>query len=84
MADFIKKMTKNVLLFLIKLYQLILSPLLPRNCRHIPSCSEYAKEAISYHGPIKGVWLSTKRICRCHPWGSYGYDPVETSPRISE
>ncbi|MGI9610511.1 MAG: membrane protein insertion efficiency factor YidD [Acidimicrobiia bacterium] len=45
-------------------------------CRHVPSCSTYAVEAVEQHGPIKGVWLGTKRIARCNPWGTSGFDPV--------
>lgn len=46
------------------------------SCRHIPSCSEYAVEALKIHGPLKGICLATKRILKCHPWGTHGYDPV--------
>ena len=61
---------------IIKAYQWTISPLIGQVCRYTPSCSHYAAEAIMRHGPIKGVWLSVKRIARCHPWGSSGYDPV--------
>lgn len=57
-------------------YRYAISPLLPSRCRHFPTCSEYALEALETHGPIKGLWLSVKRIGRCHPWGTHGYDPV--------
>ncbi len=57
-------------------YKLLLSPLMPPSCRFQPTCSSYAIEAIERHGPVRGVWLGTKRICRCHPWGGSGYDPV--------
>ena len=60
----------------IKLYQWILSPWLGRNCRHVPTCSEYSIEAIKEWGPLKGTWLGIKRISRRHPWGTSGYDPV--------
>ena len=60
----------------IRLYQLTLSPMLPRTCRFAPSCSEYAAEAILAHGPIVGGWLALRRLARCHPWGGHGYDPV--------
>ncbi len=63
-------------IFPIKLYQWVISPLLPASCRFTPTCSEYAKNAIVKHGPIKGGWLALKRIVRCHPWGGKGYDPV--------
>ena len=60
----------------IRVYQWTLSPLLGVNCRYAPSCSEYAAEAIAAHGPLRGLWLATRRISRCHPWGGSGYDPV--------
>jgi|ETNmetMinimDraft_12_1059888.scaffolds.fasta_scaffold55980_3 putative membrane protein insertion efficiency factor len=61
---------------LIRLYQLFISPILPGSCRHLPTCSQYALEAVTQHDPIKGGWLGIKRIFRCHPWGTSGYDPV--------
>ncbi|KIL98042.1 Protein YidD [Paramagnetospirillum magnetotacticum MS-1] len=61
---------------LIRLYQLLLSPVLPASCRFTPSCSAYAMQAIRDHGPVGGSWLGLKRICRCHPWNDGGYDPV--------
>ena len=71
----------NVLLRgLIRAYQLAVSPLLPPSCRYLPSCSEYAAEAIAVHGAARGSWLALKRLLRCHPWGGSGYDPVP-SPR---
>ena len=60
----------------IKLYQILLSPLLGQSCRYHPTCSQYAVEAIEKYGPIKGIWLGIKRIVRCHPWGGSGHDPV--------
>ena len=61
---------------LIRLYQLLVSPLLGPNCRYWPSCSEYAAEAIASHGALAGSWLAAKRLARCHPWGGSGVDPV--------
>ncbi len=61
---------------LIRLYQWFLSPLLGAPCRHWPSCSHYALEALETHGALKGGWLATLRILRCNPFGSWGYDPV--------
>lgn len=61
---------------LIRAYQLFVSPILPANCRYVPTCSSYASEAIALHGPLKGGWLALRRLCRCHPWGGSGYDPV--------
>jgi putative membrane protein insertion efficiency factor len=63
-------------LALIKLYQWILSPWLGPSCRYTPTCSHYAATALQRHGLLKGTWLALKRISRCHPWGSSGYDPV--------
>ena len=57
-------------------YRGAISPHLPDSCRYTPTCSAYALEALRRHGPLKGMWLSVKRICRCHPWGGSGYDPV--------
>ncbi len=61
---------------LIKFYQRCISPLTPASCRFTPTCSQYALEAIKKYGPIKGGFLSIKRILRCNPWGGSGYDPV--------
>jgi hypothetical protein len=60
----------------IRFYQLFVSPLLGPSCRFTPTCSEYARQAIMKHGPIRGLWLAVRRILRCHPWGGSGYDPV--------
>ena len=57
-------------------YQKAISPYTPPSCRFTPTCSEYARQALLKHGPIKGLWLAIKRISRCHPWGGSGYDPV--------
>jgi len=62
----------------IRVYQLIISPMLGSNCRFIPTCSEYAMESFKEYGLIKGIFLSIKRIGKCHPWGSHGYDPIPT------
>ncbi|MCU0343988.1 MAG: membrane protein insertion efficiency factor YidD [Ignavibacterium sp.] len=64
------------LILLIKIYQLLISPLFPSSCRYTPTCSHYTAEALKKYGIIKGGWLGIKRISRCHPWGSSGYDPV--------
>ncbi|MDO5394597.1 MAG: membrane protein insertion efficiency factor YidD [Bacteroidales bacterium] len=57
-------------------YRGAISPMIPKSCRFTPTCSAYALEALHRHGPIKGLWLTIKRISRCHPWGGSGYDPV--------
>lgn len=72
----LKKIMTKLLLLPIRFYQLSISPLFPAACRYTPTCSQYAVEAIMVHGPLKGLWLALKRICRCHPWGGSGYDPV--------
>lgn len=64
------------LIALIKLYQWIISPWLGKSCRFTPTCSHYGVEALKKYGPAKGLWLTIKRIARCHPWGGHGYDPV--------
>lgn len=73
-------MFKSILSFpfilLIKLYQWIISPWIGPACRFTPTCSHYGIEALKKHGPIKGLWLTVKRISKCHPWGGSGYDPV--------
>jgi uncharacterized protein len=65
-----------VLKVLIRGYQLVISPLIGPRCRFYPSCSHYAIEAIETHGALRGVWLTIKRISRCHPWHEGGFDPV--------
>lgn len=67
---------KIIFLSLITIYRYAISPLLPARCRYFPTCSAYAEEAIKSHGAVKGGWLAVKRVCRCHPWGGQGYDPV--------
>ncbi len=73
-------MIKKIIIFpfiiLIKFYRLTISPILPSSCRHIPTCSQYSIEAFQQHGLFKGFWLSLRRISKCHPWGTHGFDPV--------
>lgn len=64
------------LIVLIKVYQYLLSPLIPNACRYEPTCSVYYIEALKKYGPIKGSYLGIKRILSCHPWGGHGHDPV--------
>ena len=70
------KILNFIFIIPIKLYEILLSPLLGQSCRYHPTCSQYTIEAIEKYGPIKGIWLGTKRIARCHPWGGSGHDPV--------
>jgi putative membrane protein insertion efficiency factor len=71
-----KKALTGILLLPVYFYKYCISPLTPASCRFVPTCSEYAVQALQKHGPFKGIWLSVKRILKCHPWGSSGYDPV--------
>ena len=71
-----KRIFSFLLIIPIKIYQIIISPLLGPSCRFTPTCSQYAEEAKQKYGPFKGSWLSFKRILKCHPWGGSGYDPV--------
>jgi len=67
---------KYVIIFLIKAYQLLISPMAPGKCRFIPTCSNYTLEAVRKYGSIKGTFLGIKRILKCHPFNPGGYDPV--------
>ena len=69
-------MVKPLLLLCIKFYQFFISPLLGSNCRYYPTCSAYAVEAVEKYGSLKGGWLATRRVLRCHPFHAGGYDPV--------
>jgi uncharacterized protein len=60
----------------VRAYQLIVSPLFPPSCRFLPSCSDYAIEALERHGALRGGGLALWRLARCHPWGGSGYDPI--------
>lgn len=67
---------RRFLLLPIRFYQYAISPMMASHCRHYPTCSAYAIEAIEYHGAAKGLLFSTKRLLSCHPWAEGGYDPV--------
>jgi uncharacterized protein len=70
------RVAKAPLIGLLAAYRYAVSPLLGVNCRYLPSCSDYAREAIDRNGAWKGGWLTLARLCRCHPWGNHGFDPV--------
>ncbi len=67
---------KYILIGLVRLYQYMLSPFMTSSCRFQPTCSHYGIEALRKYGALKGLWLTIKRILRCHPWSEGGYDPV--------
>lgn len=66
----------RALLFAVRAYRWLISPLLPQACRFHPSCSTYAEEALRRHGGLRGAWLAASRLCRCGPWSAGGHDPV--------
>ncbi|XVN44153.1 MAG: membrane protein insertion efficiency factor YidD [Rickettsia hoogstraalii] len=74
----------KILLLLLRFYQYFISPILGNNCRFHPTCSEYAKEAITTHGTLKGLWLTFKRIIKCQPFCNGGYDAVPLSIKNSK
>jgi len=67
---------KYLFIGLVRLYQLIISPWMPSSCRYHPTCSQYSIDAFRQHGAFKGLWLTIKRVGRCHPWSEGGHDPV--------
>ncbi|MEQ8473733.1 MAG: membrane protein insertion efficiency factor YidD [Marinoscillum sp.] len=71
-----KNVIRKLFILPVLFYQYSISPLFPSTCRFTPTCSNYAKEAIMKHGVFKGTILAARRISKCHPWGSSGYDPV--------
>ena len=71
-----KRVATRPLIALVRFYQNSISPLTPPSCRYTPTCSQYALEALRKYGLLKGLWLTMKRLARCHPWGGSGYDPV--------
>ncbi|AKH20771.1 membrane protein insertion efficiency factor YidD [Sedimenticola thiotaurini] len=70
---------KRLVLLVLKGYSYLISPLLGNNCRYYPSCSAYTREAVEIHGVLRGLWMGTRRILRCHPFHEGGYDPVPGS-----
>jgi hypothetical protein len=73
---------QHILIFAVRVYRWTISPMFAlvfgatAGCRFTPTCSGYALEALRTHGAVRGAWLATRRICRCHPWGGCGHDPV--------
>ena len=64
------------LVFIIKIYQFIISPLIGQNCRYLPTCSEYAIESLKLHGLLRGLFFTIRPILKCHPFGNHGFDPI--------
>jgi putative membrane protein insertion efficiency factor len=75
------KWAKKIFIIPIRFYQAAISPLLGSNCRHEPTCSNYSIQAIEEWGIFRGTWMGIKRISKCHPWGTQGYDPVPKNPK---
>lgn len=75
---------KRFMLAALRFYKRRISPLLPPACRFVPTCSEYAQEAIALHGAWKGFWLALWRLLRCNPFAKGGYDPVPLPKHIKE
>jgi len=84
-GSFLLRLPRLLLIGLVRAYQLILSPHLPRTCRYRPTCSQYSIQAFRKYGAIRGLILTVYRLGRCHPWGGHGYDPPrwfdESSPK---
>lgn len=76
-------MLSRILISFVRFYQKAISPFTPAACRFVPTCSEYAREALERHGALHGGGLALRRILRCHPWGGHGYDPVPDGPRAA-
>ena len=72
----LKKIIGFPVIFIVKIYQYLISPIFPPTCRFTPTCSNYMIEAIEKRGILKGFYLGVKRILSCHPWGGHGHDPV--------
>ncbi len=75
-GEALKKALVFILIIPVRIYQWAISPMLGPSCRYTPTCSVYSIQALKKHGPFKGLWLATKRILSCNPWGGSGYDPV--------
>jgi putative membrane protein insertion efficiency factor len=71
-----RRLLSSLMIGMIRFYKGAISPHLGKACRYTPTCSEYGVQAIGKYGPLKGGWLTLKRILSCHPWGGHGYDPV--------
>ncbi len=77
----INNILKQIFILPVRFYQIAISPLIGPSCRYDPTCSHYMIKAIQEWGIFKGIYLGTKRILSCHPWGGHGYDPVPENPK---
>jgi uncharacterized protein len=77
------QMVKNIALQLLRGYKWAISPMLPTACRYVPTCSEYAMEAVDRYGALRGSWMALRRVLRCHPFAGSGYDPVPAAQQDS-
>ncbi len=75
-AGWVRHLVVTLMVLPIRFYQLFISPMLPSSCRFTPTCSQYCKEALIKHGPLRGTALCVWRLLRCNPWGGHGHDPV--------
>ncbi|MEO6941826.1 MAG: membrane protein insertion efficiency factor YidD [Terrimesophilobacter sp.] len=82
-GTFLLLLPRNVCVVILRAYRAVISPLYGDVCRYYPSCSHYALNAIQEHGVVKGIWLGTRRIARCHPWAAGGVDDVPHNSRTT-
>lgn len=75
-TNFISNAILRLLILPVRFYQHAISPYTPSSCRHVPTCSEYTIQALRTHGVFTGLYYAIRRVLRCHPWGTHGYDPV--------
>jgi len=78
--SFVWLLPRNLCVIILRVYRAVISPLYGDVCRYYPSCSSYALQAIQHHGVIRGIWLGSKRIARCHPWAAGGIDDIPQRP----
>lgn len=76
LLSYIRSFLIFILLIPVRMYQYFISPMIGPSCRYTPTCSQYAVEALKKHGPVKGLYLTIKRVLSCNPWGGHGHDPV--------
>jgi len=80
----LNRVPKSVVLNLLRAYKFAISPMLPPACRYVPTCSQYAMEAVELYGVFRGGWMALVRIMRCHPWAGNGYDPVVRATTLKQ